>query len=388
MTRLFAALPVLALAAACSGAADTAPAAETPTEFDLELTEVASGLEFPWGMAVLPSGDMLVTEREGRLRILRGGELDPEPITGVPGDILVERQGGLLDVALDPDFETNRLVYLSYAKGTSDSNATAVTRGRLNEDATALEGAEDILVAHTPQKTGGGHFGSRLDFMQDGTLLVTTGDGFRWMDEAQETDNHFGKILRINPDGTVPDDNPFAAEGGPAAKIWTYGHRNVQGLYVDTVRDKVYAHEHGPKGGDELNIIEPGTNYGWPEITYGVNYDGTIITTETEKEGMAQPAMHWVPSIAPSGMVVYRGEAYPGWQGDIFIAALNGPAGMKLVRVDLDEAGNVVGREDLLTDEDKAYRDVEIGPDGKLYLAGNGLEAGIYRVDLVEPGES
>lgn len=384
MTRLVLAVSasVLILAAACTGAADTVETAEAPpSEMELTLTEVATGLEFPWGMALLPSGDMLVTEREGRLRILRGGELDLEPITGTPDDVYVDRQGGYLDIITDPDFSDNRLIYMSYSQGTREDNRTAVIRARLNEAATALENVEEIFASNVPGKQGGAHFGSRLQFLDDGTLLVTLGDGFRWMEESQTPENHFGTIVRINPDGSVPDGNPFADRGGAAAKVWTYGHRNVQGIAYDAERDIVYAHEHGPKGGDELNIIEPGTNYGWPEITYGVNYDGTIITTETAKEGMAQPEVKWVPSIAPSGMVLYSGDVYPGWQGDLFLGAMNGPEGQKLVRIDLDDAGQVAGKEDLLADQRIAFRDVTVGADGKLYLATADLDGRIFRLD-------
>lgn len=374
-------LPALVLAA-CSSQADSAPAADA-TPYSLELTEIAEGLEFPWGMAFLPSGDMLVTEREGRLRVIRDGTLDPDPVAGAPQDAYVSNQGGYLDVILHPDFAANRRVYMSYAQGTQDDNRTAVIRARLNEDASALENVEEIFASEVPGKRGGAHFGSRLQFLDDGTLLVTLGDGFRWMDEAQDPANHFGKIVRLTEDGAPAPGNPDLGEGADPA-VYTYGHRNVQGIAYDGGRDIVYAHEHGPKGGDELNIITPGTNYGWPEITYGVNYDGTIITPETEAEGMAQPEMKWVPSIAPSGMELYSGDVYPGWQGDLFIGAMNGPAGQKLVRVDLDEAGQVTGREDLLADEAIPFRDVVQGPDGKLYLATAELDGRIFRLDIAE----
>lgn len=374
------------LLAACAGEANEPPPAAAASEIDLTLTPIAEGLEFPWGMAFLPDGDLLVTERDGRLRILRTGTLDPTPITGTPTDTYVDRQGGYLDVALHPGFAENRLIYLSYSRGTEEANTTAVVRGRLNEDATALEGLEDVFVADMPEKRGGLHFGSRLAFLNDGSLLITLGDGFRWMAESQSPANHFGTIVRVNDTGEPLPDNPFAGGEGGDAAVYSYGHRNVQGLAYDPARDIIYAHEHGPKGGDELNIIEAGTNYGWPEITYGVNYDGTIITTETEREGLAQPVVHWVPSIAPSGMVLYAGELYPGWQGDLFIGAMNGPDGQKLVRIDLDEAGAFVGVEDLLTEEGLAYRDVEQGPDGALYLATADLDGVIYRLDIA-PGE-
>jgi len=251
--------------AACSGETTRVPAAET-TVTGLKLTEAADGLSFPWAMAFLPSGDMLVTERDGRLRVIRDGSLDPEPLANTPQDVLVENQGGYLDLALDPGFAENRRIYMSYAQGTAEENRTAVIRARLNEEATALENVTEIFASDVPEKKGGLHFGSRLAFLQDGTLLVTLGDGFRWMDEAQNPANHFGSIIRIHSDGSAPGDNPdLGSEAAP--EIWSYGHRNVQGLVIDDARGRVYAHEHGPKGGDELNLIEPGTNYGWPEIT-------------------------------------------------------------------------------------------------------------------------
>ena len=371
-----------AVLAACSSQADSAPAAET-TPYSLELTEIASGLEFPWGMAFLPSGDMLVTEREGRLRIIRAGTLDPQPISGAPEDAYVSNQGGYLDIILHPDFADNRLVYMSYAQGTQEENRTAVIRARLNDGASGLENVEEIFASHVPGKRGGAHFGSRLQFLDDGTLLVTLGDGFRWMDEAQNPANHFGKIVRLTENGEPAPGNPDLGEGADPA-VYTWGHRNVQGIVHDTERDIVYAHEHGPKGGDELNIITPGTNYGWPEITFGVNYDGTIITPDTGAEGMAQPITKWVPSIAPSGMALYTGDVYPGWSGDLFIGAMNGPEGQKLVRIDLDDAGGVIGREDLFASEAIPFRDVAQGPDGKLYVATAELDGRIFRVDITQ----
>ncbi len=365
---------------ACSGQADTTPDA-APSAFELEMVSLVEGLEFPWGMAFLPSGEMLVTEREGRLRVIRDGQLDPEPVSGTPQDAYINGQGGYLDVILHPDFADNRLIYMSYAQGTDASNRTAVIRARLSEDARRLENAEQIFASDVPEKRGRAHFGSRLAFLNDGTLLVTLGDGFSWMDEAQNPANHFGKIVRLTEDGAPAPGNPdLGPDGDPA--VYSWGHRNVQGLVYDSAREIIYAHEHGPKGGDELNIITPGTNYGWPEITYGVNYDGTIITTETEKDGMAQPEMRWVPSIAPSGMVLYSGAYYPGWQGDLVIGAMNGPAGQKLVRIDLDADGQVIGREDLFADEGIPFRDVEQGPDGQLYLATAELDGRIFRLDI------
>ncbi|MEO0982132.1 MAG: PQQ-dependent sugar dehydrogenase [Pseudomonadota bacterium] len=364
---------------ACNGGATTPEA--TSSGVAVALTPVAEGLEFPWGMVFLPNGDMLVTEREGRLRILRDGALDPTPIAGTP-EAYVARQGGYLGLALDPAFEENRLVYLAYSKGPADANGTAVVRGRLSEDAARLDDVEEIFLSSTRDTTL--HYGGRLQFLSDGTLIVTLGDGFRYMQEAQNVENTHGKIVRINSDGSVPADNPNAAAGGLAATVYSHGHRNVQGIAYDAETGALYAHEHGPKGGDELNLIEPGVNYGWPSITYGVNYDGTIITNDTEREGMAQPMVQWVPSIAPSGMALYTGEAYPGWTGDLFIGAMNGPRGQKLVRIDLED-GAVAGQEDLLADAGIAYRDVVQGPDGLLYLATADLDGTIYRLDIA-PG--
>ncbi|MEL6781913.1 MAG: PQQ-dependent sugar dehydrogenase [Pseudomonadota bacterium] len=377
--RLMITLAAAAGLAACAGDSTDANAdANGPTmalESGLSLDLVADGLEFPWGMAVLPTGDLLVTEREGRLRIVRDGVLDPEPIAGTP-EAYVDNQGGYLGLALDPEFATNRLVYMAYAAGDRDSNNTSVVRGRLSAGATALEDPEVIFESNV-EKSGGAHFGGRLHFMPDGALLVTLGDGFRWMDQAQTLDNHFGKIVRIMPDGSIPGDNPFFNEDNADPAVWTYGHRNVQGIAYDAASGTLYAHEHGPKGGDELNVIAPGNNYGWPEITYGVNYDGTVISNKTAMEGMEQPVVKWVPSIAPSGMTLYQGDMFPEWKGDLLVGAMNGPAGRKLVRIDLDDDAEPV---DLLTDAGQGWRDVIEAPDGSLYLATTDLEGAVYRL--------
>ena len=383
MTRSRLALPLIALLAACGSTAETLPPAE-PTDVDLSLTLVTHGLEFPWGMAFLPNGDLLVTEREGRLRIIRDGVLDPAPVAGIPGDILVLRQGGLMDVALHPDFETNRTVYLTYAQGTDDENATVVASGTLSEDGASLTGTEDIFTANVPGKRSGFHFGSRVAFMDDGSMLISLGDGGGFREESQNVENQFGTIVRMTDNGAPLEDNPFAAQDGADPYVYSYGNRNVQGMVFDAERGRIFAHEHGPMGGDELNLIEPGVNYGWPAITYGVNYDGSVISTETEAEGMAQPMVKWVPSIAPSGMALYSGEIYPGWNGDLLIGAMGGPDGQKLVRVDLDDAGDFVGVEDLLTDAGYGFRDVEVGPDGHIYVATTDLDGQIFRLTPAE----
>ena len=374
------ALALLGTAACSSGNAeptDSAEATETSsalTSGKFTLTPVAEGLEFPWAIAFLPNGDMLVTEREGRLTLVKDGE--KTVVSGTP-EALVERQGGYLGLLLAEDFETSRTLYMSFSNGPKDSNSTSIVKGTLSADGTAFENSEIIYEA-TKRNTAF-HFGGRMQFMADGTLLLSLGDGYRHADDAQDTNNTHGKIVRINTDGSIPEDNPFT--DGAAPEVYSYGHRNVQGLFVDPDTGTVYAHEHGPKGGDEFNIIEAGKNYGWPVITYGINYDGSIITDETEREGMEQPVEKWVPSIAPSGLVKYTGTAYEGWQGDYFVGGMNGPAGQKLVRLDM-ENGAYVGKEDLLEDLRLPYRDVVQGPDGKLYLAGAQAEDSIYRLDV------
>ena len=375
-------LAILSLVACSGQPATPEPLADGSlvSEDGLKLVPIAEGLEFPWGLAELPDGSLLVTEREGRLRLIAQDGLVEAPITGLPDDILVERQGGLLGILLDPDFAENRKLYLTYAKGTSDENTTAVISAVLSEDATALSDVTEIFTAAT--RATGFHFGSRLAFLPDGSLMVSLGDGGRYKEESQNTENLHGAIARIMPDGSMPADNPFMDRSGHPA-LWSYGHRNVQGMIYDAERDILFAHEHGPKGGDELNVVEPGKNYGWPTITYGINYDGSIITDQTEAPGMEQPIVKWVPSIAPSGLALVQTEGFKDWQGDLLVGGMNGPAGLKLVRIDLDETGNVTGTEDLLEDLRVAYRDVISTPTG-IYVATTELDGFVYRVEKVE----
>ena len=377
-------ISVLALTAltACAGQT-AAPEPEADgsviSESGLRLVPIAAELEFPWGMAALPNGDLLVTEREGRLRLIKNDTLVAAPLTGLPGDILVDGQGGLLDILLDPEFETNRTLYLSYSKDMEGTNTTAVVSATLSEDTSSLSDVTEIFVGETRETTY--HYGSRLAFLPDGSLIVTLGDGYRYMQDAQDPALLHGKIARIMPDGSLPADNPFADGGGNPA-VWSYGHRNVQGLVYHSASGQLIAHEHGPKGGDELNIIEPGKNYGWPTITYGINYDGTIITDETEAPGLEQPAVKWVPSIAPSGMTIVQTAGFEDWSGDLLIGAMDGPAGQKLVRVDIDAEGNIGETEDLLVDYQTGFRDVLSTPDA-LYIATNMLDGEIFRVEKV-----
>lgn len=373
----------IALLTACGGQTAAPEAAEdgSLTSSDgLRLVPIAEALEFPWGMAALPNGDLLVTEREGRLRLVSDDTLVDAPLTGLPDDILVEGQGGLLGILLDPDFEANRTLYLSYSKDMGDTNTTAVVSATLAEDASGLSNVTEIFLGEPRETTY--HYGSRMAFLPDGSLIISLGDGYRYMADAQDPNLLHGKIARIMPDGSVPDDNPFADGGGNAA-VWSYGHRNVQGLVYHAASDTLFAHEHGPKGGDELNIIAPGNNYGWPTITYGINYDGTIITNETEAPGLQQPDVKWVPSIAPSGMAVVQTAGFDDWSGDLLIGAMDGPRGQKLVRVDIGADGSVGETQDLLGDLQTGFRDVISTPDA-IYVATNMLDGVVYRIEKTE----
>ena len=381
MTRnTLTALAAFALVA-CSGEA----AAPIPmddgsivSEDGLKLVPIAEGLEFPWGIAELPDGALLVTEREGRLRLIDESGLVETPISGLPDDLLVLRQGGLLGITLDPDFPDTRKLYLAYSKGTQEDNTTAVIAATLSEDRTALENVTEIFTGAS--RATGFHFGSRIAVLPDGSLAIGLGDGGRYQEESQDPNNRHGIIARIMPDGSIPTDNPFVDGGGDPA-VWSYGHRNVQGMIYDASRDILFAHEHGPKGGDELNVVQKGANYGWPTITYGINYDGSIITDQTEAAGMEQPVVKWVPSIAPSGMALVQTDGFEDWSGDLLVGGMNGPAGQKLVRVDLDEAGSVLETEDLLEDLPIAYRDV-ISTPSAIYVATTDLDGFIYRLEL------
>ena len=346
---------------------------------DFRVETVATGLEFPWSMAFLPDGDMLVTEREGRLRYIDDGALREAPVEGLP-DILVDNQGGLLGLALHPDFEENRWVYFSFAEGTSRANHTALARGRLSEDGSALEGVEPLFRVNF-DKQRGYHFGGRILFLDDGTLLLTLGEGAQYFQEAQNLDNHLGTIVRLNDDGSVPFDNPYVSADGAQPEIWSYGHRNVQGIARNPQTGAIWAHEHGPRGGDEINDIRPGLNYGWPAITYGINYNGTPVSDARAAEGMEQPLWYWVPSIAPSGMAFYEGTAFAEWQGDLFVGAL---AGSMRVRYEV-EGDRIISEEELLTERGDRIRDVQSGPDGHIYLLTDDLEGSVLRLDPVIP---
>ena len=358
LAALLAATAVLCLAAFPLAAAERLGTVES-ARHTFHLVKLTGGLEHPWGLAFLPDGRMLVTERPGRLRIVADGVLEPEPVAGVP-EVWADGQGGLLDVALHPGFAENGLVYLSYASADDDGDAaTAVARGRLV--GTRLEDVEEIYVA-LPRDDGGRHFGSRLLFA-DGYLFVTAGERGE-PDRAQDVGDPAGSVIRLHDDGRVPADNPFRSTAGARPELWSIGHRNPQGMALHPATGRIYAIEHGPKGGDELNLIEPGVNYGWPVITYGKSYIGFSIGEGTHKEGMAQPLHYWVPSISPSGLTIYDAERFPAWRGSVFAGALSGQL---LVRLELDD-GAVTVEERMLEDLEERIRDVRQGPDGLIYL--------------------
>lgn len=338
---------------------------ETP-QHSYRITTFVDGLVQPWSMTWLPNGDMLVTERPGRLRLVRDGELLPTPVSGVP-EVYYQGQGGLFDVVLHPDFEANGLVYLTFAMPTSGNSATAVVRGTYSDG--ALNDVEEVFVA---QSSGRSHYGGRLVFDDEGYMFLTAGDrqaaprGNLAGHPAQDLSNHEGVILRLHDDGSVPDDNPFVGQSGAMPEIWSYGHRNPQGLAVHPVTGDLWENEHGPQGGDELNRIAPGRNYGWPVIGYGVNYGGAPIHSSTSEEGMTQPAHYWVPSIATSGLMIYTGDQFPGWQGNIFVG---GMVGEQLAKLTMDTDGMTVVGENTLVSGMGRIRDVRQGPEGYIYLA-------------------
>ena len=343
---------------------------EAKANTDYQIDVVARGLEQPWSLAFLPNGDMLITELVGRLRVIRDGKLIKQPIAGVPR-VYFAGQGGLMDVIAHPNYRRNRLIYLSYSGGDGDSNATYVMRARF--DGRALTEQKVIFKAR-PLKATPVHYGGRMAFMPDGTLLVALGDGFDYREEAQNLTNHYGAIVRIRDDGSVPGNNPFVKTPKALPEIWSYGHRNVQAILVDR-KGRIFSNEHGPRGGDEVNLIRAGKNYGWPLITYGKDYSGAVISPWTHREGLEQPLWQWTPSIAPSGMAIYEGNLFPQWRGDLFITSL---VFGNVQRLDLKE-GKIVNREILFKGIDGRLRDIRVGPKGALYLLG-GTTGKVYRI--------
>ena len=341
----------------------------------LEVQTVAGGLVHPWALAFLPGGRLLVTERPGRMRIVsRGGELSP-PLKNVPA-VWASGQGGLLDVATDAAFAQNRTIYFCYAERAGGGGRTAVARARLSDDGAPRLDAVRVIFRQQGPLSGGNHYGCRIAQGRDGNLFVTLGEHFSHRDEAQNLGSHLGKIVRITPDGAPPPDNPFIGRDGAKPEIWSYGHRNEQGLAINPATGVLWEIEHGPRGGDEVNIIGKGRNYGWPVIGYGIDYSGAKIHHSTSKPGMEQPIKSWVPSIAPSGMAFYTGRLFPKWDGSLFTGAL---AGMMLVRLSL-HGDAVTGEERLLQNLNERIRDVRQGPDGALWLVTDSSAGRVLRV--------
>lgn len=341
----------------------------------LEVQTIASGLVHPWALAFLSDGRMLVTERPGRMRIVStGGQLSP-PLKNVP-EVWASGQGGLLDVITDNGFKQNNTIYFCFAERTSGGGRTAVARAKLTDgDAPRLDDVKIIFRQQGPLSSGN-HYGCRIAQARDGNLFVTLGEHFSYRNEAQNLDNHLGKLIRIAPDGAAPKDNPFVGRNDARPEIWSYGHRNEQGLAINPASGELWEIEHGPRGGDEVNIIGKGKNYGWPVIGYGIDYSGAKIHDSTSQAGMEQPVKYWVPSIAPSGMAFYTGKLFPKWDGSLFTGAL---AGKALVRLSLN--GNAVtGEERLLQNLNERIRDVRQGPDGALWLLTDNAAGRILRV--------
>jgi len=361
---------------ALSAAASTAAAQNFPSSAgDLTVETVARGLNHPWGLAFLPDGRMLVTERPGRLRIMtRDGKVSPA-VTGVP-QVRASGQGGLHDVVLDRDFASNNTIYFCYAEPAAGGGRTAMARARFTDgEAPQLANLKVIFRQEGPLSSGN-HYGCRIVQGRDGNLWLTMGDHFTYRDEAQNLGNHLGKIVRLTPDGAVPPDNPFVGRRDAKPEIWSYGHRNSQGAALHPQSGKLWMHEHGPRGGDEVNIPLAGKNYGWPVIGYGIDYSGAKIHEAAAKPGMEQPIKYWVPSIAPSGMAFYTADLFPNWKGSLFVGAL---AAQLLVRLELD-GEKVTKEERLLQNLRERIRDVRQGPDGAIWLLTDSSDGRLLRV--------
>ena len=362
---------------------------DVASEGGYRMVTVLQGLEHPWAMAWLPDGDMLVTERPGRVRRVRNGRLVDTPIAGVP-DVFASGQGGLLDISTHPQFAVNRTLYLTYANGNIMANRTRVARAVLNGD--RLENWRVIFEVNT-KKFGNQHFGSRLLWMPDGTLLVSIGDGGNppirlagdWIrKQAQNRSSHLGKVLRIRDDGSAPSDNPFTTTSDANPLVWSYGHRNIQGMAYDHIRSLVWASEHGALGGDELNIIRTGKNYGWPTVTFSREYyDGSKISPHTTKPGMVNPELVWMTAIAPSGLTLYTADRFPRWHGDLLAGGLKS---QDIRRIDLDADGRVVGQSALRIGQ--RVRDIRQGPDGLLYVLTDESNGSLIRLEPVEDPQS
>jgi len=343
---------------------------KTQTTYTLET--VAQGLNFPWSIAFLPNGDYLLAMRSAELRRISPDGVVGEPLNNLP-ESYVASQGGYFDVVLDPNFTQNKTLYLAFAYGTEKANGVRVVKASLAPN--SLEQLEPIFTIESLKDTPV-HYGGRLQFINDGTLLITTGDGFNYREAAQDKSSQLGKIIRINKDGSVPNNNPFANNKNANAYIYSLGHRNPQGLAYDSANNIIYMHEHGPLGGDEVNIIEPGHNYGWPATSYGVNYSGAQITPLTQAPGITDPIHYWAPSIAPSGLAYYNGSTFPAWQGSLFVGAL---VDKEVRRLTLND-GEVIAEESLFKEIGERIREIKVGPDGFLYILTDSDNGKLIRV--------
>lgn len=349
---------------------------------NISVDIVADGLARPWAIDFLPDKSMIVTERGGRMRIVSPDGKKSAAIKGVPG-VDVGGQGGLLDVAVHPGFAQNRLIYWSFSEAGKGGNSTAVARGRLSGDAKALEDVK-VIFSQKPKVRSNLHFGSRLVFDGKGHLFVTLGErsAEKFRGQAQELSSHLGKVVRLMEDGSVPKDNPFVSKEGALPEIWSYGHRNPQAAAINPATGALWEIEHGPKGGDEINLPQPGKNYGWPIVSHGVNYDGTPVGIgKSEAPGMENPIYQWTPVIAPSGMAFYTGDSFPQWKGNLFVGGLRAGA---LVRLELDGA-KVTHEERLLKELGMRIRDVAQGPDGALYVVTDASDGQILKLSPVTP---
>lgn len=354
-------------------------AQETYTEktekYDVRLVPVAADLEHPWGMDFLPNGDVLVTERRGKLFLVRMPSGEKVEVQGLP-EVAEIGQGGLLDVMVHPQFTKNQIIFLSYTGRSPQGFGTEVVRAKLNGP--RISDVRVIFEA-VPKTRGRVHFGSRLLWGKDGKLYITLGDRGQ-KDDAQNPKTHLGSTIRINEDGSVPQDNPFYGHAEYRPEIFTYGNRNVQGIALNPETGQIWAHEHGPKGGDEINILKNGKNYGWPAVTYGVDYTGFQISDKTSAPDMESPILYWTPSIAPSGMIFYTGDQFPAWKGSVFVGAL---VQTHLRRIEFDGAKEV-GQEVLLKEHGERIRDVAQGPDGFIYLLSDETYGSLYRLEPVQ----
>lgn len=366
-------------AASCARQPAEAPAPSPASAEDaaptVKIQTLASGLNFPWSMAFAPGGDILIMEKAGGLRVYRNGALSPDAIAGLPEDVMINSDSGYHDIALDPDFAATRRVFIAYAEGDDDANRLAVWRARLEGD--RLVGGEVIFRA-SPDKKGPSHPGGRIAFLPDKTFLVSVGDGYDYLAEAQNLASDLGKILRLDRNGNPPADNPFAGRADARAEIWTYGHRNPQGLTVDPETGTVWEEEHGPRGGDEINRLSAGANYGWPLTTHGIDYDGTLVSERAHMAGVVSPLLVWAPSIAPSGLAVYRGDEFKDWNGQFLSGGL---ASKSLVRSQLDNDGRSIKElERLIADQGARIRDVRAGPDGFIYVLTDEADGRLLRL--------